>query len=449
MGIRNNEDGISASLKPKSKLFLIFFVALVITVLVDSQIGIISDFISEYVSSPLGVSLFVGLTVFSILSSFFMINYVRRVNDLTEGKYAHFKVIYYLVFISQCLISSILIFVVIQILTFQEYVTIPLFILHIISYGIWIGILGLLARAFILWYRNFNQNIMIMIFAMAMIAYVVNGVFGLITQINILTQQDAIITSDHVAYFPEFSNFSMTDQFNAIYQLSSMIAFLLTWIGSVRLLYQNLKRIGRLKFWTMMIISLIYYNLSYPLFVLGYFNPLGNENAMLNILIFSFGGIIAGILFGVSFLSIARTLRKNSIVRMQLMLTAYGFLLFYLAGSATASQAAYPPYGLVSVSLIGLSCYLIYSGLYVSAQIVSQDLRLLRSIKESVTEQANFLGGIGTAQRNKELQSKVLTIAKNLEGEIEEASGVETSLSENEVVDYVQYVINELHGNKK
>ena len=195
MDIRNNEDGISASLKPNSKLFLIFFVAMVITVLVDSQIGIISDFISEYVSSPLGVSLFVGLTVFSILSSFFMINYVRRVNDLTEGKYAHFKVIYYLVFISQCLISSILIFVVTQILIFQEYITTPLFILHIISYSIWIGILGLLARAFILWYRNFNQNIMIMIFAMAMIAYVVNGVFGLITQINILTQQDAIITS--------------------------------------------------------------------------------------------------------------------------------------------------------------------------------------------------------------------------------------------------------------
>ena len=449
MDIRNNEEGISASLKPNSKLFLIFFVAMVITVVVDSQIGIISDFISEYVTSPLGVSLFVALTVFSILSSFFIITYVKRVNSLTEGKYAHFKVIYYLVFISQCLNSSILIFVVIQILTFREYTTTPLFILHIVSYGIWIGILGLLARAFILWYRNFNQNIMIMIFAMAMIAYVVNGVFGLITQIDILTQQDAIITFDHVAYFPEFSNFSMTDQFNAVNQLSSMIAFLLTWIGSVRLLYQNLKRIGRLKFWTMMIISLIYYNLSYPLFVLGYFNPLGNENAMLNILIFFFGGIIAGILFGVSFLSIARTLRKNSIVRMQLMLTAYGFLLFYLAGSATASQAAYPPYGLVSVSLIGLSCYLIYSGLYVSAQIVSQDLRLLRSIKESVTEQANFLGGIGTAQRNKELQSKVLTIAKNLEGEIEEASGVETSLSENEVVDYVQYVINELHGNKK
>ena len=131
------------------------------------------------------------------------------------------------------------------------------------------------------------------------------------------------------------------------------------------------------------------------------------------------------------------------------MFIAYGFLLFYLTGSAYASQAAYPPYGLVSVSLIGLSCYLIYSGLYSAAQIVSQDLRLLRSIKESVTEQANFLGSIGTAHRNKELESKVLTITKNLEDQIEEASGVETSLTETEMVDYIQYVMNELHGNKK
>ena len=66
--------------------------------------------------------------------------------------------------------------------------------------------------------------------------------------------------------------------------------------------------------------------------------------------------------------------------------------------------------------------------LYAATQIVSQDNSLLRSIKKSVTEQANFLGGLGTAQRNKELESKVLTIAKNLEDEVAEASGVKTSL---------------------
>ena len=449
MTIRNYLIGVSSSVKPKNNMVLIVFIAIVITVLVDSQIGIIADFIPEYLTSPFGISLFVGLTIFSIFSSFFMINYIRRISSSTAGKYAHFKLIYNLVFIAQCLISTIIIFVVIQMLAFQEFSIIPLFIIHIVSYGIWIGILALLTRAFILWYKNYNQNIMILIFAMSMVAYVVNGVFGLVTYIDILIQQDPIITSNHVAYFPEFSNFSMSDQFNAVSQIMSMLAYILTWIGSVKLLYQNLIRIGRLKFCTMMIISVICYSLSYPLFVLGYFNPIGNENAMLNILIFSFGGIITGILFGISFLSIARTLKTNSIIRNQLMLTAYGFLLFYLAGSASASQAAYPPYGLISVSLIGLSCYLIYSGLYSATQIVSQDNVLLRSIRKSATEQANFLGSIGIAQRNKELESRVLIIAKNLEDEIKEESGVETSLTENEVVDYVQYVINEIHVNKK
>jgi hypothetical protein len=438
-----------SSLKSTNNSVPIIIVAMIVSVLVDSQLEIIADFIPEYLSSSFGVSLFIGLTMFSILSSFFLINNVKRINSLTTGKYAHFKIIYYLLFTGQCLIALMLVFTVLQILIFQEYDSLSLFVIHIISYGIWIGVLGLLARAFILWYQNFNQNIMILIFAMAMIAYVVNGVLGLVNQIDILTEQDPIISSDHVAYFPEFSNLSMSDQINVVYQMSSLAAYILTWIGSVKLLYQNLRRIGRLKFWCMMIISLIYYNISFPLFVLGYFDPVNDENALLNILIFSFGGIISGIIFGISFLYVARTLNTNSVIRTQLILTAYGFLLFYITGSATAAQAAYPPFGLISISLIGLSCYLIYSGLCSAAQIVSQDLALLRSIKKSITEQANFLGSIGTAHRNKELESRVLTIAKNLENEIEEASGVEPSMTEPEIVDYVQYVMNEIHKNKK
>jgi hypothetical protein len=198
-----------------------------------------------------------------------------------------------------------------------------------------------------------------------------------------------------------------------------------------------------------MIVSLIYYNIEFPLFALGYLDPFGDANAFLNILIFSFAGLLSGIIFGTSFLSIARTIKMGSAIRTQLMLAAFGFLFFYITGSANATQAAYPPFGLLSISLIGFSCYFIYSGLYSAAQIVSQDNVLLRSIRKSVTEQANFLGSIGTAHRNKELESRVLTIAKNLEDKIAEASGVETSLDKTEMVDYMQYVMNEIHKNKK
>ncbi len=124
-------------------------------------------------------------------------------------------------------------------------------------------------------------------------------------------------------------------------------------------------------------------------------------------------------------------------------------LLFYITGSAIAAQAAYPPFGLISVSLIGLSCYLIYSGLYSSAQIISQDTVLLRSIGKSITTQANLFGGIGNALRNKELESRVLTVTKNRADEIEESSGVQSSLDECEMVDYIQYVISELQKNTK
>ena len=442
-------DGISSSVKPKNNKILIVFILMGISVIIDSQIGIIADFIPEYISSLPGILLYVGLTIFLILSSFYIIYHVKSFEKLTKVKYIHFNLVYNIIFISQILIAIVLTSVVLQILIFQEYPITFLYIIHIISYGIWIGILGLLTRAFILWYKNFDKNILILIFTLATIAYVANGFFGLIYTLDTLSQQEPIISLGDVAYFPEFSNVAIGSQINLIYNVCSTLAFILTWIGSIKLLYRYLDRIGRFNFWFIMVVSLIYYNIEFPLFVLGYFSPFGDANVFFNILLFSFRGILAGIIFGVAFLSIARTLKRDSAVRTQLMLAAYGFLFFYITGSANAAQAAYPPFGVLSISLIGFSCYLIYSGLYSAAQTISQDNALLRSIRKSVTEQANFLGGIGSAQRNKELESRVLKIAKNLEEEIEEKSGVETSLTENEVVDYVQYVINELHGNKK
>ena len=134
---------------------------------------------------------------------------------------------------------------------------------------------------------------------------------------------------------------------------------------------------------------------------------------------------MSGIIFGAAFLSVARTLRKDSLLRKHMIIAAYGFVIFYIAGSATAAQAAYPPFGLVSISFIGLSCYLIYVGLYSSAVTVSQDTSLRLSIKKSLTEQAKFLHGMGTAHWEQELQSTVLKIAKKNLDDMSQETGVE------------------------
>ena len=192
--------------------------------------------------------------------------------------------------------------------------------------------------------------------------------------------------------------------------------------------------------------AMAYYLLTFPLFTLGFFTPSENSNAETNILIFSLSDIFTGILFGLAFLSVARTLKMDTAVRNYMIIAAYGFLLFYIAGAATVFQAAFPPYGLVSVSFTGLSCYLIYNGLYFSAISVSQDTTLRQSIRKSVMEQSKLLDSIGTAEMEKEVQKRVLTVLKKTSADMKERTGVEASMNEGEMKDYVELVIKELRS---
>jgi hypothetical protein len=206
-----------------------------------------------------------------------------------------------------------------------------------------------------------------------------------------------------------------------------------------------MEKIGKVKFWGIMGFALVYL-ISYPLYLLGFLSPTGETDAeiMNNIILVSTASVFAGLVFGAAFLSIARTLRRGTAIRQYLILAGYGMFIFYLAGSATVSQAAYPPYGLISVGFTGLSTYLIYVGLYSSAVTLSQDLTLRKTIRKSVLEQSKLLDSIATAQMEKELQTSVLTIVKKTSQEMKDDSGIEASLTEEDLRDYMGIVMNEL-----
>jgi hypothetical protein len=59
-------------------------------------------------------------------------------------------------------------------------------------------------------------------------------------------------------------------------------------------------------------------------------------------------------------------------------------------------------------------------------------------------EQSKLLDSIGTAQMERELQTSVLTIVKKTSDEMKENSGIEASLSEEDIRDYMSLVIREL-----
>jgi hypothetical protein len=416
----------------------------IITIMVDSEVGLVADFIPAQISSSVGIAVFITIAIIFAVTQSFILAHVKQSNKETEARALYLDVTHIIVSIAQYLLVGMLAFVILQIVTAQQYNLTTLYVAHAISYGLWIVTLGLLARAFFSWYRRSDRNIMVLVLTLSMIAYVVNGVTGLASNIDLLTQQSSVITSTDVAYFPEFSIASLGSQIGTATIIASSVAYVLTWIGSVKLLYPYIKKLGKIKFWTIMGAAMVYYLVSFPLFVLGYYTPSEDVDAMTNILIFSLGGIFTGIIFGAAFLSVARTLQKGTALRNHLIIAAYGLLVFYIAGSAVAAQAAYPPYGLASVSIIGLSCYLIYAGLYSSAVIVSQDTGLRRSIKRSVTEQSKLLHSIGKAHMEQELQSRVLTVAKKLSDTMVKETGVEPSMTENEMKEYIEMVKNEI-----
>jgi hypothetical protein len=429
-----------------NKKLLIIMTIVVVTLTVDSQIGIIADMIPEQLASSAGTTTFVAIWVIFVVTQYYILGYIKKINKENRAKTRYLNLTHRIVTIAQFVLAGVIGLVILQIFISQLYNTAMLYAALSISYGLWIVTLGLLAKAFFSWYRLSNKNVMVLILALSMIAYVTNGALGLYTYLDFLAQRNSTIRSGDVAVFPKFSIATLGDQINIAYQLSSSVAYVLTWIGTVLLLRPYMKKLGRIKFWTIMAAAMVYYIIIFPLFTLGYFNPPENVNAMTNILIFSMSSVFTGIVFGAAFLSVARTLQTGSAVRDYMTVAAYGFVLFYVAGSAMVSQAAYPPYGLAAVSFTGLSCYLIYNGLYFSAISVSQDTALRSTIRKSVTEQSKLLDSIGSAQMERELQGLVLTVAKKTLDIMAEETGVEASMKEDDMKDYMELVIKELQS---
>jgi hypothetical protein len=446
------ESALSSSRFSDKKLLLLMSI-LVVTFLVDSQIGYIADFIPERLATNEGIALFIGIAVVFAIGGILTLQYVKTKTKESRARVLHLHATHIGVTIAQYVLIAIIAFVIAQILVTAQYNTVMIAAALSISYGLWIITLALLSRAFLSWLRSSRsnvtvskRNVMVLILALSMIAYVVNGVTGLANYLLMLQEQLDVVTSADVAFFPEFDLESQQQQINTVYQIASGIAYVLTWIGTVMLLRPYIHRIGKIKFYAIMGSAMVYYLINFPLFVLGYFAPTGESDAevMNNILIFGIATVFSGIIFGVAFLSIARTLQKGSTLREYMVIAAYGLLLFYVAGSAAATQAAYPPFGLASVSFTGLACYLIYTGLYSSAISVSQDLTLRQSIRQSVKEQSKFLDSMGTAHMERELQNRVLTTAKKASDSMEEESGIESSMTEDDRKDYMEIVMNEL-----
>jgi hypothetical protein len=151
-----------------------------------------------------------------------------------------------------------------------------------------------------------------------------------------------------------------------------------------------------------------------------------------------------GVLFGIAFWSIARSV-KRSAVRDYMFISAYGIMLLFTSNQAAVLiTAPYPPFGLVTISFMGLSSYLILVGVYSSAISVAQDVNLRKSIRKTVEQHSNLLDNIGTSQMEQEIHRRVIKITKEKLNEMTEETGVQSSVTEDEMKQYMDNVLKEI-----
>jgi len=176
-------------------------------------------------------------------------------------------------------------------------------------------------------------------------------------------------------------------------------------------------------------------------------NPVGF--GIVYTLFFSSSSTVGGIFFGIAFWSIARQ-ANNTHIKGLIILSAYGIVLFFVSNQAILlANTPYPPFALGAISFVGLAAFLFLVGIYSSSISIASNVSFRRSLKGTIVEQLKLLDTIGEAQYRGELENRVLSIAKRNLNPVVNKLGVDPSMTEQDVKNYIGQVIDELKKGRK
>jgi hypothetical protein len=125
-------------------------------------------------------------------------------------------------------------------------------------------------------------------------------------------------------------------------------------------------------------------------------------------------------------------------------LSAVGIMLLSISNQdAGIYLLPYPPFGLPTITFMGISSYLLYIGIYYSSISISMNAELRKTIESTVEEQFKFVSKIGRSQMENEIQNRVKGITRRSAKTLEENSGIQTKLEDEDLAEYIRLVLKE------
>jgi hypothetical protein len=433
------------------KKFLSIIIILIATLLIDTSIVKIYDLVGKgFMSGESKLILFSVNSAFCILLQFAILRYLQN----SVGKYPLNTKLRTNLLSRISLVSLLVSSVLLAILTLQMFYNsyyeelIPIFIV-IISYGTAAFFVVRLSILFISWYKSSHDRLMFLFLAsMLLIAF--NLIMtAVVTDIRIYDRADQ--AREFVGGTVDLSVGGRYTLLNNIYSVTSAISFVSIWITTALLMkYYREKLTNVIIYWLLLSLPLLYFFVNYfYVYILATTlqSNLAIDPITVSIILTAFLTLskpIGGLTFAIAFWKISKTISYEKNVRTYMIVSGWGILLIFGADQALVQTLApYPPFGLVTLTVLITSSYLMLYGIYNSASLVSVNNELRKSIYKHTSE-SKLLRMIGQAELEKEIGKTVEKITKDKAYLMDSSERELVAIDEKELGKYIDLVVKEL-----
>lgn len=428
-----------AIINDNRKISIVVYIVL-IAIVADTMINQNVDRLVAQNTSAFGIAVFMIFASVSMIGQYLILYYAKEKTREIRSRARYIATLHIIATIIQYLIIGVSILVMTDILVLQQYPTLSLAIVTTSTYGMNIGLMIIFAQIFFSWYRWNKYSVAILLYGLSFAVIVINSSIFLGASLYRFIEKPPYVFPHSEVVFPKLEEGSFRHKLAEAYHFSDIAAFLLKWFATVFLLHHYSQKIGRAKYWVLVSIPLLYF-LGTFMDDFHIYKPYSEEEKFYWYLYASLNSTAGGILFGVGFMLGAKQFPERSSIKDYMMISGFGFILFFSAGQSTLNVTPYPPYGFATMSFFGLSTYLILIGLYCSAISVSEDIEIRKHIKKSAEREARFLDGMGTAYMENELIRRMVLKSKEEQKELTaESGGVKPSLTESDIVNIVREV---------
>ena len=342
------------------------------------------------------------------------------VNKSNTSKYfkgeLSLKLSYFVICLVQVAIFAIMISIILSIILVKNYAIASLLAETYLSYITAIFFLVVLVYTLVKWFSS-NRNQTVLLYAISFSLVCLN----LVTSIIYITYQfsfhvPSVKPNSIHLYLLNLPRSDLSKPFGFMLDILSILSFVTIWISTSKLLSQYSNRLGKKRYWAIVSMPLIYFIFPFETYFGGIFHEFIVDSPVVNSIIYVlfFGATkeIGGVLFSMVFLT-ASTIVKVPNLRNSLIVTSIGIAIVF--GSIeidTLLYAVYPPFGLITVSIIPIGTYLIYTGIFSSAKRISEDAKLRKELYRTAENQMKLLKTIGATQMEQHLMNTFRTVSK-------------------------------------